>query len=184
MFYQINTIQCPWGDYGQILLTGMTSHLDRVKGRLQYERTGPFQPSVNLSSLNDLLVVDRVKKELEIAGIKDVEFIPVDFAHIVELNWLAWDKESDDPEFYPSTGEPEGYILDQPHSASLALKMEQVWEVIVPRKGSTAEGEKSFTQVNVFDISKPINSLGIVVSERVKRIIEASEFSGVEFIMI
>jgi hypothetical protein len=60
----------PWGDYGDILLTGMTSHLGRQFGLLQYERTGPFQPHIIILELDDLLVTDSVKKKIEISDLK------------------------------------------------------------------------------------------------------------------
>ena len=67
----------PWGDYGNILLTGMTSHLDREDGRLQLERTGPFVPPIALSGIADIVVTDAFRSALEASGLTGLRFQPV-----------------------------------------------------------------------------------------------------------
>ena len=116
----------PWGDYGRILLTGMTGHLDRQDGLLQLERTGPFLPSMIISGIDDLLLDDTTKIKIEQSELRGFEFLPVIKRHISIVDWTTWDYNSEDPNFYPDNGEPENYILELPHSQTLADEMKNV----------------------------------------------------------
>jgi hypothetical protein len=171
-FYRLTYKEMPWGDYGDILLTGMTSHLDRHKGLLQYERTGPFQPDIIISGLGDLLVTDSIKKRIETSNLKGFEFKPVIKRHISIVDWTTWNLESEDPEFYPDNGEPENYILGLPHSQELADKMENVWEVITD-ENVTFINSGTYNQGNKdIDIMRTENSGWFLVTEKAKLWIE------------
>lgn len=52
-------------------------------------------------------------------------------SHIVEIRWENWDRDADLP-LYPPGGEPENYLLQNPHSEAAALGLGRVWEVICP----------------------------------------------------
>lgn len=121
-----------WGDYGAILVHGMTSHLGRDdQGRPQLERTGPFIPPVTLSGLGVLLVTGEARSELESSGLRSIGFGPVALARIVRLPWHEWDLDADVPEVYPQSGEPEDYILGRRHNAGVAAAMPEIFEVLV-----------------------------------------------------
>jgi hypothetical protein len=47
----------------------------------------------------------------------------------VELNWESWDPTSKKPFKYPEGGEPESYILGQPHSQAASDALGDLWEV-------------------------------------------------------
>jgi hypothetical protein len=180
-FYRLTYKEMPWGDYGDILLTGMTSHLDRHNGLLQYERTGPFQPDIIISGLDDLLVTDSVKKKIETSNLKGFEFKPVIKRHISIVDWTTWNLESEDPEFYPDNGEPENYVLSLPHSQELADKMENVWEVIADENG-TFINSRTYKQGNKeIDIMRTENSGWFLVTEKAKLWIEKNCDKWTEF---
>lgn len=63
--YILQNAKMPWGDYGSMLLSGMTSHLPRKNGLLQLERTGPFVPPITLSGVDEIVVTDTFKRQLE-----------------------------------------------------------------------------------------------------------------------
>lgn len=171
----------PWGDYGDILLTGMTSHLDRYNGLLQYERTGPFQPDIIISGLDDLLVTDRVKKKIEASDLKGFQFQPVIKRHISHVDWTTWNLQNDDPEFYPDNGEPENYILSSPYSKETADKMEAVWEIILEVNGTFINSRTYKPSDKDIDIMRTENSGWFLVTEKAKTWIENNCDNWTEF---
>lgn len=96
-----------WGDYGHILIHGMTAHLPRKDNRLQLERTGPFMPPITLPGVGDVLVTDVFRSELTESPFAHLDFCGVVKARIVEYHWENWDRKSPEPEEYPESGEPE-----------------------------------------------------------------------------
>ncbi len=132
-------VRPPWGDYGDILLSGMTAHLPRTRdGVLQLERTGPFVPPVTLAGVGDLLVTDAFRVRLEQAPLAGLRFRPVEKARIVRLEWERWDQADDEPQEYPDGGEPEDYILGRPE---LAAQIGPLWEVVLPGIAEQAEAD-------------------------------------------
>jgi hypothetical protein len=122
----------PWGDYGDILQHGMTSHLERTGGLLSLERTGPYIPPITFPGIDDIVVNAAARRLLESSGLTGFDFRPVHKALIVNLNWEDWDITADDPPEYPKSGEPEDYILERPHDAVIARQMGDVWELVIP----------------------------------------------------
>lgn len=171
----------PWGDYGDILLTGMTSHLDRHNGLLQYERTGPFQPDIIISGLDDLLVTDSVKRKIEASNLKGFQFRPVIKRHISHVDWTTWDLQKADPKFYPDHGEPENYILSLPHINETADRMEAVWEVIAEVNGTFINSRTYKPGGKDVDIMRTENSGWFLVTEKAKLWIETHCDNWTEF---
>jgi hypothetical protein len=180
-FYRLTNKEMPWGDYGDILLTGMTSHLDRQNGMLQYERTGHFQPDIVISGLEDLLVTDSIKKKIEFSDLKGFQFKPVIKRHISFVDWTTWNLEKEDPEFYPDNGEPENYILTLPHSQQLADKMENVWEVIAEENGAFLDSQTYKQGDKKIDIMRTENSGWFLLTEKAKKWIETNCDNWTEF---
>lgn len=129
-FFQVKSREL-WGDYGDILIEGMTGHLDRSDGRLQLERAGPFMPPATLPALHDLVVTDEFRRKLEKSGLGNYQYAKVIKARIVDLQWQRWDLNAETAPEHPETVEPEDYILGRPHSQKLADEMGDVWEVIL-----------------------------------------------------
>lgn len=127
--YELSAAEVPLGDYGSILVHGMSLHLGRLDGRIQLERTGPFVPPVTLPGLSDVIVTDTARRALERA-VPGLSFRPVVKARVVRIEWEGWDRAADEPAEYPSSGEPEDYILEHPHDDALAEKLGPLWEVV------------------------------------------------------
>lgn len=121
-----------WGDYGHILINGMSCHLPRKDSLIQLERTGPFIPPITLPGIGDIVVTSAFKEELEQSPFTQLAFAPVNKARIVEYHWEQWDRTSDEPDDFPDGGEPEDYILLRPHSPRTAKEIGSLWEVVLP----------------------------------------------------
>ncbi|WP_207421170.1 hypothetical protein [Desertivirga brevis] len=180
--YRLNNKQCPWGDYGSILVKGMTSHLDRdEEGYLQLERTGPYVPPLIISGLWDLTVTDKIKNKIEQSQLKGFNFQRIIKKHIVELNWTEWDLNSDDPEFYPESGEPEDYILAFPHSDIISNRIGEIWEVKIPVVGSLNSAGVYVLERFDADIMMAENKGYILATEPAKIWIEKNVGDWIEF---
>jgi len=121
-----------WGDYGDILQHGMTAHLERVEGRLQLERAGPYMPPITFPGLGDIVLTSAGRTLLESSGLTGFTFRPVIKTRIVDLPWQQWDLTSDKPAEYPRSGEPEDYILGRRADARIAEQMGGIWELAIP----------------------------------------------------
>jgi hypothetical protein len=132
-FYRISGPRL-WGDYGSILIQGMSGHLPRRDGLIQLERTGPFVPPITFPGIGDVVVRDELRGVLEHSGLAGLAFAPVIKALIVEFRWEQWDRASESPVELPEGGEPENYILARPHSPQLAEEIGLLWEMILPEE--------------------------------------------------
>jgi hypothetical protein len=119
-----------WGDYGDILQHGMSMHLPRRDGKISLERTGPYIPPITFPSA--IILTSEARELFESSGLSGSSFLPVEKAHIVELHWENWDLDLVWPPKLPESGEPEDYILAEPHSASASDALGELWEVAVP----------------------------------------------------
>jgi hypothetical protein len=124
-----------WGDYGYILQHGMSMHLPRQDERISLERTGPYIPPITFPM--EIILTSEARQLLESSGFSGLSFLPVVKAHIVELHWEKWDLNLDWPPKLPDSGEPEDYILAEPHSASASAALGDLWELVVPTTGKT-----------------------------------------------
>lgn len=130
-YYILSAAKTPWGDYGDILGQGMSSHLARHNGLLQLERTGPFVPPITFPGISDVVVTDDFKTNLENSELIGISFRPVIKARIVRLDWQDWSRTQEQPPEYPTSGEPEDYILGNAHDADLAERIGALWEICV-----------------------------------------------------
>ncbi len=135
-FYKIEGRQVfvkDWGGYGDILQHGMSTHLPRREGKISLERTGPYIPPITFPS--SIVPTSDARRLLESSGLTGFSFRPVEKAHIVELRWEQWDLNLDWPPKLPDSGEPEDYILAEPHSQSASDALGELWEVAVSATG-------------------------------------------------
>jgi hypothetical protein len=162
--YRMEGGRTPWGDYGRILMQGMSAHLGRdASGAIQLERTGPFVPPISFPGIGDVIVTDALKKELEASGLSGFSFRAVRLARIVKLDWQLWDMKAKAPKEYPSEGEPEGYILDRKHSPELAGKMAPLWEMVLQPGGREVRVQKGAHtwEVDIFIESGSLKGLDL-----------------------
>jgi len=129
----------------------MSLHLPRVDGIIQLERTGPYIPPITFPGASDVVVTDAVKRQFE-RRLPALHFLPLLIKkHIVRLDWQNWDPTAQ-PALRPITGEPEDYILRNPHDDRAANKLGILWELaaeIDPGiQGKTAYSTKNTTAVS------------------------------------
>ncbi|MGQ0542767.1 MAG: hypothetical protein ACT4O9_13075 [Blastocatellia bacterium] len=131
-FFSLERPKFRWGDYGDILLHGMAAR-DKQSGQLFLERTGNFVPPISFPGLPGIVVTGAFRSRFEKTGFRGIAFKPVRKHRIVDLDWLAWDPSSDEPAQYPSSGEPEDYILTAKHDESLASELPDLWELVISK---------------------------------------------------
>ncbi|MCC7539997.1 MAG: hypothetical protein IT379_27505 [Deltaproteobacteria bacterium] len=125
-----------WGDYGRILVNGMTQHLPTVGGLLQLERAAPGVPELTFPGF-EVVVRESLRRALlesNLTGI--VGFRPLLKARIVELDWTQWDRSLKDPPIWPPDYEPEEYILSREHNPKLAQEIGDMWVLDVEPVGT------------------------------------------------
>lgn len=181
--YKLKNKVTNWGDYGSILIGGMTARLPRENGLLQLERTGPYVPPLVNSGLWDIIVTDEIKKKLEASGLSGLHFKPVIKKHIVELDWTTWDMDADEPPYYPDSGEPEDYILTEKHSESIAKSIGELWELVTPTRG-TFRDESFVDRPLKADIFKADNKGYLLLTENAKQWIEKNAGHWVTFELV
>src|SRR3954453_17017328 len=96
--YALRKPQSPWGDYGDILLHGMTKSAPAGSALLM--RTGPFAPPISPPAFT-VIGPDTVRGAMEPQKFTGFEFSPVSKHHIVRLDWRGWDPAAPDPAEFP-----------------------------------------------------------------------------------
>src|SRR5262249_3726435 len=86
----------PWGDYGNILVHGMSAHLGRQNNLIQLERTGPSIPPITFPGISDIVVTAKLRQRLESTDLKGLVFRQVIKKLIVWYPWEEWDRTTDD----------------------------------------------------------------------------------------
>lgn len=140
--YEIDGADTPWGDYGYMLVNGMTSY-HKPGTPLPLERTGPFVPPISFPWQN-VIVTTEMKGTMINAGFMGIVFGEVFKKRIVKLDWHKWDIKAKEPVRYPAGGEPENYILGRKHSDELSKQIGELWEVV----GSVVEEYERVTTEN------------------------------------
>jgi hypothetical protein len=133
--YWLRSNEPPWGDYGRILLNGMSSHLPRIEGRIQLERSAPYVPPITFPRQGDVVVTEAVRAAFDVGLLGALPVRPVDKAKIVKLDWQnwAWDEP---PAHLPQSRDPEDYLLIPEHDAELCAQIGSLWEIAPPTVGA------------------------------------------------
>ncbi|MEW6279479.1 MAG: hypothetical protein AB1758_12690 [Candidatus Eremiobacterota bacterium] len=127
-FYMLEKPAHPWGDFHDILMHGRAL---RQEGTLHLERTAPFVPPISQPNPGDLVVTDEFRRMLKVSGLQGLAFRAVVKRRIVLSDWHNWDPHASWPEVFPRESEPEGYLLDSPHSEALSDQLGDLWEVVL-----------------------------------------------------
>ncbi len=117
-----------WGDYGSTLCNGMLRTGEGGEQRL--DRTGPFVPPISFPPYSGVVVVtSEARQKLEASGMSGVgEFRPLLLGKVAFVDWQKWDTSRKlDGDLLPFEGEPEEYILHNPHDAEAAAQIGQLW---------------------------------------------------------
>ena len=126
--YWLRSNETPWGDYGQILLNGMSSHLPRVDGRLQLERTAPYVPPITFPRRGDVLVTDAIRRAFDESPLGPLPVKSVDKAKVVKLEWERWSRD-EPPAYLPKSRDPEDFVLASEHDSLLSEQIGLIWEI-------------------------------------------------------
>ena len=154
--FALGPAKAPWGDYGRILLHGMSSHLPRENGTIQLERTGPFVPPLSFPGVGDVIATDATVEMLATSGLTPVQWKPVAKRRIAELDWRSWHLSASSPAALPPHGKPEAYVLENPHAPELAQAMPALWELEASVVGSGTQQRLGSFMVGVgFEIVVP-----------------------------
>ena len=104
----------PWGDYGNMLFSGLLKVLDEHYDDLEIpeiERAGPYFPDIYMANTCNIIVTDRVKTLLESSDISGITgYRRAIVKKMVDIDWQSWDLDSEDPLFYPKCNSPINYI--------------------------------------------------------------------------
>ena len=187
-FYELEAPKSPWGDYSRILIAGMSCHSSRKDGLIQLERTGPYIPPISFPGIGDIVITAGFRRLLESSGLAGLRFQPVIKKHIVHLDWRAWDRAAKEPAEYPEGGEPEGYILDRPHSVQISDQLGDLWEVLL-EESATVQRERKPSRVLLVatswqgaDLFRAQGLLSIYTTEKTKTWFEQNAPEHVRFI--
>lgn len=147
--YRVRSVYEPWGDYGNILISGLVER-DETSGLLLIERTAPFVPPISVVGLHSPVVVtDPFRRELAGSGLTGFGFQPAVKKRIVRLAWEQWDRRAAEPAEYPAEGEPENYVLGRRHDPELAEAIGPLWELLVESE-DIAEGQPDFLRDTLY----------------------------------
>ena len=195
-YYILDNRLMPWGDYGNMLFSGLLKVLDEHYDDLEIpeiERTGPYFPDIYMANTSNIIVTGRVKTLLESSDISGITgFRRAIVKKMVDIDWQSWDLDSEDPLFYPKGNSPINYIRQGANSQDLIRSAPQVWELLVGRDGeikklSDTRDYLDFSNLVLasspsIDIFQLKNMLFIVVSERFKAFIEREKISTLSFV--
>jgi hypothetical protein len=126
--FWLRTQDTPWGDYGQILLNGMSSHLPRLDGKLQLERAGPYVPPITFPRRGDVVVTDALRSRFDERSDRPLPVKPLVKARIVKLDWEQWPRDRL-PEALPPSRDPEDLILLREHDEVTSDQIGSLWEL-------------------------------------------------------
>jgi hypothetical protein len=129
--FRLMAVEAPWGDYGQVLTHGLSTRLERQKGLIQLERTGPTIAPITIPNYNDLIVTQGFQLALEQSGLTGFSFQPVIKRHIVDLDWEEWDVTADEPAELPEDNVASHYILRRPHETRAADELGILLELVL-----------------------------------------------------
>ncbi len=85
---RLRNAEAPWGDYGHILVSGMTERRT-PDGRLPLLRVGPFVPPITIAGVSDLLVTDEFRTLLSSSDLTGVRLAEAWKKRIVRLDWRS-----------------------------------------------------------------------------------------------
>jgi hypothetical protein len=177
----------PWGDYGHILQNGMA--VRGSSGLLALRRTGPYIPPITFPGLGDVILTSQARKQLETSGLSGFEFREIEKALTSELHWESWDLTTDDPPYFPDSGEPEDYIFGQPNVPAASVALGELWEIVVPNTAKTIRSQNShslpcieLSSWNGADLFRSSGYLAILFTEKGRKWFEEAWGKYVEFI--
>lgn len=124
------------GDYERLLISGMSGHLSRWRGRIRLERVGPFIPPLSVSG-HDLIATKRMIEMLSKSPFNNWSLRPVVKSHVAFWEWKNLAEASED------AAEPEDIILRRPHDKTCAKALGDLFELIPPVECAVLEVKRN-----------------------------------------
>jgi hypothetical protein len=141
----------PWGDYGNILLRGL---LDNNDEEIKIKRTGPYIPPISICGISTVIVTTKFKELIESSRLLGFSFTPIQITKLVNIDWTNWDLKSDEPKFYPESGEPEDYIDEGQNDEQLLAKVKNLWIMNITNKVDVELKQGSEWWINIPHVRK------------------------------
>jgi hypothetical protein len=183
----------PWGDYGDMLFEGLLNPMDEDYNLVdvhKIERTAPYIPKIYCANSTNIVVSEEVRELLQLNTITGIEkYHNTEIIKLVNIDWQSWDLNSDDPKFYPESGEPIDYIEDGENDPNLYNQLSEFYSIKITRDYSLKSTGQNYYDLAVIgkpiiDIFSPNNMNFILVSERFKNVIELENIDTLKFIEI
>lgn len=113
-YYLLKNRSMPWGDYGDMLFSGLLKVLDEHYDDLEIpeiQRAGPYFPDIYMANTCNIIVTDREKTLLESSDISGISgYRRAIVKKMVDIDWQSWNLDSEDPLFYPKGKSSINYI--------------------------------------------------------------------------
>jgi len=182
--YLLESKNMPWGDWGDILWTGITPR-DPVSNLVCIERTGPFSPLLYLSN-NDFIFTNQAKSLYDDSSLLGIKFLyEIEKKRIVKLDWKNWDDKQHITNYIDIDGEPEDIILRGINDNELMGNMPVYWlacidsniHLFVDRKSkSNNPSDYIFvdSEVGHSDFFIGVERTGIYITQKAKDWIESN----------
>lgn len=160
----------PWGDWGDILWTGLTPW-DENKQSIAIERTGPFTPKAYFSS-NNFIFTKEIKELIENSSLKGIKFLyEIEKKKIINLDWTKWDVNKDITDYLDDLYEPVDLIFDGINDVKLNQDMPDYYL-------SSIESQIHLNKNKLIDMQNPSEYITFVGNE----LDDSDFFMGIEIL--
>lgn len=136
MFYILRAAPHAWGDYGKILVHGISNRRTPrdCSTEVLLRRGGPGVAPMTIPSPSDIIISSSLHAGIAASGLSGARFRPVRKVHVVRCKWSRHMEMMGSLPELPSSGEPED-LLDQPHDSLAEKELGDLWELVVDRYG-------------------------------------------------
>lgn len=194
-YYLVKNREMPWGDYGNILFTGILKTFDKNYHDIdtyEIERTGPYIPEIYIGDSKKLVLKKEIFDLLLSYDIKATfKLHNTIIKKFIKIEWQLWDPAKN-PEKYPQAGEPFNYIKYGKHNKELLKTIDSKYYGLDFEEKDILKvisEKKDFVKYTHWGIIKDkidediMNSLGgIIVNEKIKGLIEANTDNCLRYI--
>lgn len=194
-YYLVKNREMPWGDYGNILFTGILKTFDKNYHDIdtyEIERTGPYIPEIYIGDSQKLVLKKEIFDLLLSYDIKATfKLHNTIIKKFIKIEWQLWDPAKN-PEKYPQAGEPVNYIKYGKHNKELLKTIDSKYYGLDFEEKDILKvisEKKDFVKYTHWGIIKDkidediMNSLGgIIVNEKIKGLIESNTDNCLRYI--
>lgn len=175
--YLIENKTMPWGDWGDILWSGMLSW-DASTDHFLIDRIGPYTPHLYLTD-NGMVCTHSTKENYKRSKLKGLSINEkITKRKIVNIDWSTWDRSLDISHHIDIPSEPENIIINGNHDPQLLQRMPNYWfaeitnhiNIIIDK--TTKEKSRRYRIKGLYnphvDFFTGVEYRGVFVSDRAK----------------